>query len=143
MTANIRSAGFAGVLGAALLCLTGGAWAQGYDPYDPYAYGPNETVIIHPDFGVITHERLRGSGRGSLLTPEERVSLSEPVNVSDLDLRYGGDRAELRRRVRQTATRICNRLEFERQAGSVMETTQMDCVADATRNAMRQVDYRY
>ena len=138
---NLRLGWLAGAIGAAMLSMAGAASAQDYDDYgNGYSYSSSETVIVRPPYGEIQRERLPGwNGVGKFFNPEERVSLSEPVSYSDLNLSYGADRDELRYRISRTAMRLCSRLEA---AGPVMETTQQDCVNDAVREAMYEVPHR-
>ena len=137
---SIRSGWLAGALGVGLLCLGGAASAQDYDS----SYNDRtETLIVRPPYGEIQRERLPGwNGVGKFFNPEERISLSEPVNYSDLNLSYRADREELRYRISRTAMRICNRLAGRAPAGSVMETTQQECVRDAVRQALYVVPHR-
>ena len=155
----------AAIMGAALIGMAGAAKAQDYgrDDYGrgyddgyrrgyedsrgyqaPDRYGaPEESVIVRPEFGVIQREKLPGwNGVGKFFNPEERLTLSEPVSYSDLDLRYAADRAELRHRISRTASVICARIEAHAGAGSIMETTRQECVSDAVRQALYEVPHR-
>ena len=130
----------AGALGAALLCGTGVAKAQDYDNDYNYRPAQNESVIVRPSrhpLGVIQHDQMLGGGRtGSLYS--ERVSLSEPVSYSDLDLARVNDRRTLQSRVRSTALNICAKLIPEERGAFDQDNTRQ-CVTTAIRDAMDQV----
>lgn len=137
---NLFGPAMAGALGMALLCGAGAVRAQDYDNGDNYRPARNETVIVHPSrhpLGVIQRDHLLGGGHtGSLYA--ERVSLSEPVSYSDLDLARVNDRRELQARVRHTAINICSRLVPEDMGAFAQDDTR-ECVNTAIRGAMSQV----
>jgi UrcA family protein len=124
------------LLGAAmagLLLCAGAAQAQDY-----YENGGTETVTVpgaRHHLGVIYHEQSLGShGSGSLYS--ERVSLSERVNYSDLDVSRVRDYRRLESRVHATAVRICARLNPDRAWDEPIDAT---CVNSAVRNAMARI----
>jgi UrcA family protein len=83
------------------------------------AQGPEEIIIV-------------GRVGPSL---EDARSLSRAVSYADLDLRFAGDWYELRRRVRATATFLCDELGESRFGDAVAPS----CRDAAVRDAMRRV----
>ena len=142
------------LLGAAtaLLCGAGLAKAQDYDSsydsraYYDYAARPvpvTETVIVHPyyDYDRVEKRQLAGRINGEV-NPTE-YSLSRPVVFSDLDLTRDADYLELRARVRDTAADLCAELDARVPQLRGYPSDDRECVRTATRNAMRDVMYRF
>lgn len=124
----------ASALGVALLC--GGAQvaeAQGYgDGTIPY-----ESVIIHPnsyDYGRIETHQLVGRIDGEV--DPTMLTISEPVNYSDLDLSRPSDRRELRLRVHDTAVNLCGQLAAHDINAAGDEDSNRECIRQAIRTAM-------
>lgn len=65
--------------------------------------------------------------------------LSERVSYADLDLRYAGDRSELRQRVVYTARRVCRLVGATEPQSLFPSEMARSCEGVATNNAMRQV----
>jgi UrcA family protein len=130
------------MMGAALLFGAGLAKAQDYVRYDDsryYSYDDRagETVIVHPDYDRVEKRQLLGRIDGEV-NPVE-LSLSRPVNFSDLNLSSPADAMELRIRIHSTARDLCAELvEREPQLRGDSSGDQ-ECVRTATRNAMRDV----
>jgi UrcA family protein len=131
-----------------LLCAAGAAKAQYYDrDYDPaYAdrvYDPvaGETVIVRPYYDRVQKQQRLGRINGEV-NPTE-YTISEPVNFADLDLSTGAGHQELWLRVHQTARYLCHELNVQVPQLRGDESADRECVRTATRNAMRDVEYRY
>jgi UrcA family protein len=130
----------AGAVGALLLC-GGAAAAQDYAGTGTPA--PYESVIIHPDandYGRIESHQLLGHIDGEI--NPTMMTLSEPVNYSDLDLsRPSGVRA-LRLRIRDTAMDLCGQLAV-RDVGSANDRdANRECVRRAVQTAMADLPVR-
>src|SRR5262249_54083721 len=126
------------LLGAAIagLLLCAGA-AQAQDDYLNSA-SQTETVTVpgaRHHLGQIYAEPSLGS-HGSGYLYSQRVSLSERVNYSDLDVSRVRDYRRLETRVRATATRICARLNPDRAWDEPIDST---CINTAVRNAMARI----
>jgi UrcA family protein len=132
---------------AVALCGAGVANAQDYR--DAYYGGPTyrtyddrvepvtETVIVRPDYDVIEKQQLFGNVNGE--RDPQAYTISRPVNFSDLDLSFNGDRAELRSRIHEAASDMCAELDA-RVPGLVGDrSADRECVRNAMRNAMRDV----
>lgn len=118
-----------GVALAAGVCgfISPSALAQDYGP--AYESGPPESVIVTAPRLHIDSHRLNG--------PLERVSMSTTVRYDDLDLgTWSGDR-ELRRRVRDEARNICDRLAG---AYPFYQLQGQRCFRTALNNAMAQAN---
>jgi UrcA family protein len=131
-----------------LLCAAGAARAQYYDrDYDP-AYGERgydpaagETVIVRPYYDRVEKRQIIGRVNGEVNPTEYR--LSEPVNIGDLDLSTGEGHQELWMRVHQSARYLCHQLNVQVPELRGDESADRECVRTATRNAMRDAEYRY
>ena len=137
------------MMGAALLCAAGLANAQDYSrDYDrqyesPTYNGPSysyerpadETIIVHPYYDRVEKRQLMGRVDGEL-NPVE-LSISRPVNFSDLDLSRRADTIELRERIHDTATDLCAELDARVPELRGDRDADRECVRTATRNAMR------
>ncbi len=134
---------------ALLLCGAGAAGAQEYRDYnDGYnrAYdaepaGPaSETIIVHPN-DVIEEQQMLGRYNGEI--NPQAYTISRQVDLSDLNLARGQDRAALHDRIEQTAANLCAELDARVPGLSGDRDADRECVRDATRNAMRDVMDRY
>jgi UrcA family protein len=134
---TLRMTWLAGAVSAGLFCLAGAASAQDYGS----GYGnSDESVTVQPPHGEVRQQPLPGWNRiGKTFDPETQISLSAPVNLGDLNLHRMADRDELRYRISLAAMRLCSQLKGHMPGGSLMETTDIDCVTDATRQAMDRV----
>src|SRR3954462_15568267 len=121
---------------AALLCAAGGAVAQTYgDSYagDGYYNDRTETVIVRPYYAPYNHiERHQMVGRVNGEVDPVYLSISRPVNYSDLNLSNPADFETLRERVYDTANVLCMTLARRDQMGT------MDSDPDATRQCIRE-----
>ena len=127
---------------AALLCTAGLAKAQDYyGPYERVYDNGTETVIVHPDYDDVEKRQLIGRINGEV-NPTE-YTLSEPVNIADLDLSTGEGHQELWLRVHQSARYLCHQLNVQVPELRGDESADRECVRTATRNAMRDAEYRY
>ena len=130
------------VTGAALLCGAGVAKAQGNGGYYDRTYRGDqpENVIVHPEDRV-EKRQVVGHVDGEI-DPVE-YSISRPVNISDLDPSKDADSSQLRDRVAQNAADLCAELDqrFPQLRGD--RDADKECVRTATRNAMRDIHYRY
>jgi UrcA family protein len=131
-----------------LLCGAGVAQAQYYDrDYDPAytqpVYDPvaGETVIVRPYYDRVYKQQRLGRINGEV-NPTE-YTISRPVDFSDLDLSRGIDRQELWLRVHQTSRDLCHELDVQVPGLRGDPSADRECVRTATRNAMRDVGYRY
>ncbi len=136
------------MFGTALFCAASLAQAQGYNGYDDRGYYDRdnygdqpETIIVRPNYDWIEKRQLLGHINGEV-NPVE-YSIARPVNFSDLDLSRDADYFELRARVADTARDLCAELDgrFPELRGD--RDADRECVRDATRNAMREIRYRY
>ncbi|MBL8547724.1 MAG: UrcA family protein [Hyphomonadaceae bacterium] len=100
--------------------------------YAEPAYG-DEIIIVAPEIYRRDTGRRTSSG-----IPEQELTLQRAVSAHDLNLRYDTDVAELQRRVRATAEDICD--EIGRASSGGVITPERECVREATRDAMVQVD---
>jgi UrcA family protein len=127
----------AGAFGMALLCGAGAASAQDLyaDQYSPVS--SSETVTVHPYNNLHSSGPSLSSGRsGSMYS--EQLSMSRPVNFSDLDLTRVADARELRARISDTAHDLCAQLGTINPQMKDSDSDQR-CVRDAIDNAMAQV----
>ena len=131
-----------------LLCAAGVAKAQYYDREDPAYYSDRvydpvagETVIVRPYYDRVQKQQRLGRINGEV-NPTE-YTISEPVNFADLDLSTGAGHQELWLRVHQTARYLCHELNVQVPQLRGDESADRECVRTATRNAMRDVEYRY
>jgi len=131
-----------------LVCSAGVAQAQYYDrDYDPaYAdrlYDPvaGETVILRPYYDLVEKQQRIGRINGEV-NPTE-YTIAQPVDFSDLDISSGAGHQELWLRVHQTARQLCHELNVQVPQLRGDESADRECVRTATRNAMRDVEYRY
>ena len=126
---------------AALLCAAGGAAAQSYgDSYagDVYVNDRAETVIVHP-YNHIERHPMVGHVNGEV--DPVYLSMSRPVNFSDLDLSNPADFQILRERVYDTAHVLCMTLARRDQMGTLdsdPEATRQ-CVREASADAMSRI----
>jgi UrcA family protein len=88
--------------------------------YYPDSQDPQEDIIVNGRWGRV---------------PDDVQTLSQRVSYADLDLRYSGDRRELRHRVEATARYLCDRLGENDGASSLVSS----CRDAAVRDAMRRV----
>ncbi len=102
------------------------AHAQDYDQY-----GGGELQVYAPRY----QERDPYSG-----APIDVARESRPVYYGDLDLNSAWGVRALRARVRTAAVRLCYDLDWQR--GVVPETSNADCIARATRQAMYDAPIR-
>ncbi len=122
-----------GVAAALVMGAAGAANAQGY--YD------EERVIVRPSSPIYGNRSLpstRGAG-------DRLISVSLPVNISDLDLSSLADREELAYRVHMTAVEVCSRLD-SRYPRTLFpaDTDSRTCIRDASNNAIAMAhDIRY
>lgn len=131
-----------------LLCAAGAAKAQYYDrDYDP-AYGERvydpvagETVIVRPYYDRVEKRQLLGRINGEV-NPTE-YTISEPVNIADLDLSSAAGHQELWFRVHQSARHLCHELNVQVPQLRGDSSADRECVRTATRNAMLDAGYRY
>ena len=135
-----------GAATAGLLCGASIAQAQYYDrPYDSgeRVYDPvaGETVIVRPYYDRVEKRQLIGRYNGEV-NPTE-YTLSEPVNIGDLDLSTGEGHQELWLRIHQSARYLCHQLNVQVPQLRGDESADRECVRTATRNAMRDAEYRY
>jgi UrcA family protein len=131
-----------------LLCAGGAAKAQYYDrDYDPVypdrVYDPvaGETVIVRPYYDRVEKRQRIGRINGEV-NPTE-YTISRPVSFADLDLSSGAGHQELWLRVHQTARDLCHQLDVQVPQLRGDDSADRECVRTATRNAMREVEYRY
>lgn len=134
-------------IGFALLCAP--AMAQYYDsaydgPRDDVRYvdnGPVESVIVRPDYDYVEKRQLIGRVNGE--HNPTAYTISRQVDLSDLNMADASDRQELRARIRDTAEDLCYQLDarFTELRGD--RSADRECVRNATRTAMRDVEYRY
>jgi UrcA family protein len=122
----------ASALGAALAVGVCGfkvpsASAQDYGP--AYESGPPESVIVTAPRIHIDSHKLNG--------PLERVSMSTAVRYDDLDLGTWDGEHELRRRIRDEAHNICDRLA---DAYPFYQLQGEHCFRTAVNNAMAQAN---
>ena len=89
--------------------------------------GPTEEIIVTP----------QRQSRSTIGAPIRDVTLSEFVPYDDLNLSRVSDIIALRHRVRDSARRICSRLQFENPVGTP-DTAR--CRRDAVDNARSGVD---
>jgi UrcA family protein len=147
--AKMRTALYASaMIGTALLCGAGMAQAQGYSGYDDRGYYDRgtygdqpETIIVRPNYDWIEKRQLLGRINGEV-NPVE-YSISRPVNFADLDLSRDADFYELRARVADTARDLCAELDGRIPELRGDRDADRECVRSATRNAMREIRYRY
>ena len=133
---------------AGLLCGASVAQAQYYERtydgqyaepvYDPVA---GETVIVRPYYDRVEKRQRIGRVNGEV-NPTE-YTISQPVNIADLDLSTGAGHQELWLRVHQTARYLCHELNVQVPQLRGDESADRECVRTATRNAMRDAEYRY
>jgi len=119
----------AGALG--LMMTVSPAAAQDYDNSsdDTYQNGPNEQIeVIAPRF---REERTPLNG------PIGKLSLSQTVHFEDLDLRTREGARELRVRVREAASDVCQTLAEEYP---VKQAPGTNCYKTALEDAMRKAD---
>jgi UrcA family protein len=130
------------VTGAALLCGAGVAKAQGYGGYYDRIYRGDqpENVTVHPEDRVEKRQVL-GNVNGEI-DPVE-YTISRPVNISDLDPSKDADSSALRDRVAENAADLCAELDERFPALRGDRDADKECVRTATRNAMREIRYRY
>lgn len=131
---------------AGLLC--GAAQAQYYDrtydrPYGERVYDPvaGETVIVRPYYDRVEKRQRLGRINGEV-NPTE-YTISQPVNLADVDLSSDAGHQEVWFRVHQTARYLCHELEVQVPQLRGDPSADRECVRTATRNAMRDVGYRY
>ena len=131
-----------------LVCSAGVAQAQYYDrDYDPASadrvYDPvaGETVIVRPYYDRVEKQQRIGRINGEV-NPTE-YTIAQPVDFSDLDISSGAGHQELWLRVHQTARQLCHELNVQVPQLRGDESADRECVRTATRNAMRDVEYRY
>lgn len=114
-----------------LLCAGASALALIATPALAQSY--NDEIIVGPP----TVER-HTTGRSSSGIPIEEMSITRVVSARDLDLRYDADVHELHRRISVTARAMCD--DLDRASSGLMITSDRECVRDAVRDAMAQVD---
>ena len=114
-----------GLLASAALVVAAPVLAQDYasDQRDYSAYQQvdpayQEDIIVEGRWGRV---------------PDDAESLSQRVSYADLDLRYAGDRRELRHRIEATARYLCNRLGESDTSYSVVASCRQSAVRDALR----------
>ena len=90
-----------------------------------FAY-PDDEITVRP----YTIERDRGA-RG-----EETLTLSRPVAIDDLNLRYDADIMEMERRIHVTARDVCR--ELDRATFNSSRTSDRECVREAVYDAIPQ-----
>jgi len=146
------------LFGAALICGAGVAAAQDYSPgyydrdyappqpsYTPeqgFHYGPNhedvsEAIIVRPGYGYAEKRNLIGRFNGEINPTQYRIS--RPVSYADLDLTRHADFVELRIRVREAASDMCLQLDDQFPELRNDRDADMECIREATRQAMRSV----
>ena len=99
-----------------------------------YAYGappPTEEVIVTAPRS--TFREQRDGGRGTLDLPPSKISLSQAVSYSDLNLARWDDALELRHRVRAAAHDVCRELA---EAYPLHQISGSNCYRDAVRNGL-------
>lgn len=118
----------AGALVGALTIPTGSAAAQ-------TTYTTREEITITPPY--VEHRPL---GRTYSGVPVEELSLSRPVDYSDLDLSRWEDVQMLNDRIRQAAYATCNELnrEYPESLYPAYQSSDRDCVVRATNEGMAQ-----
>jgi UrcA family protein len=162
MTSNRIALLGSALFGAALICGGGVAIAQDYSPgyydrdyappqpgYTPeqgFHYGPthedvSEAIIVRPGYGYAEKRNLIGRHDGEI-NPTQ-YSISRPVSYSDLDLTRHADFVELRIRVREAASDMCLQLDDQFPELRNDRNADMECIRDATRQAMRSVPSPY
>lgn len=126
-----------------LLCVGGAAKAQYYDTsrFDRDYANDTETVIVHPYYDRVEKRQRLGRINGEV-NPTE-YTISRPVSFSDLDLSRGDDYQELELRVHMAARDLCHQLDVQVPQLRGDPSADRECVRTATRNAMRDVEYRY
>ena len=124
------------LMGAALLC-GAPARAQEYGPYTRYDDSAGETVIVHPDYDYMEKQQLIGHINGEV--DPVALTISRPVNFSDLNLSREADLMELRIRVHNTARDLCAELDARAPELRGDPDADRECVRNATRDAMRDV----
>jgi len=128
-----RRSAFALAAASALALAATPALAQVKDVKDSYYDGSAEIIVTAPY--VERRETYRENSAGA---PIEELSMTAVVNASDLDLRYDYGVDELQRRVHETAVSLCD--EVHDEAGVHAMSTERECVREATRDAMAQVN---
>ena len=79
------------------------------------------------------------SGRYDGKINPQAYSISRQVNLSDLNLSCGADRAELHAPIYEMASTLCAELDARVPGPSGDRDTERECIRQATRNAMRDV----
>jgi UrcA family protein len=107
--------------------------AQEYGGYDhgPVYYGsPSEEVIIEAP-------RYHQPERSTIGAPIEDVAMSRTIRFDDLDLQTAWGAHALRERIRYTARRLCNRMDF---AYPISTSDSPPCYRTAFEDGMAQAD---
>lgn len=72
----------------------------------------------HPPLKVVITTTLRTEPTHTgIVTPVQQVSISASVRTDDLSRQWPADKIELQNRIRQTAHRLCDRMEFQYPVG--------------------------
>ncbi len=118
---------------AALGLAASAAPVQEYGSYDqgPGYYGPP------PEEVIIQAPRYRAPERSTIGAPIENVAMSRAVRFDDLDLRTAWGAHALRERIRYTARRLCNRMDF---AYPISTSDSPPCYRTALEDGMAQAD---
>jgi UrcA family protein len=101
----------------------------------PPAPAPDQ-VTSSPDVVIVTPP-YPGPRRSAIGAPIEDVSLSASVSTDGLNLQSPDGIIELQDRVRETARRLCDRLEFRYPIGVPDEYR---CIRNAVENTSDQID---
>ncbi|MBL8548955.1 MAG: UrcA family protein [Hyphomonadaceae bacterium] len=86
---------------------------------------PDDEITVRP-YTIERHRVARG---------EEALTLSRPVAIDDLNLRYDADVMEMERRIHVTARDICRELD---RAAFSSSTSDRQCVREAVYDAIPQ-----
>ena len=124
-------------LSAAAVALVFVAGAQAQPLGLHYDRNGTETVLVRPDYGPIQKQYTLGVLNGEI--NPTLYSLSQSVNLADLDMAQPADRQEMRNRVYDTAFDLCYALDARMHGRRDDENANRKCVQTATRDAISNV----
>lgn len=119
----------AGVAGFTMVATAAAAQSYTADRNGDGYYDGTDVIVVGP--------RYESRGRGHLGRPFEDVAISKDVSYSDLDLRNNYDADRLRNRVKYTARRLCDRLDFQYP---ITAPDSPPCFENAVRGGMQQAE---
>jgi UrcA family protein len=133
MTASLPRYSGLSIIAAGMMFAAAPVWAQEVaPPPGPGAVSSEEIIVTAPPPNI----RVERFGRASSLPPS-KVSLTDHIRYSDLDLTTAGGATELRARIRHAARHVCNEL---RDAYPFQQVAGTDCYKDAARDGLGRVD---